>query len=183
MAADTCFAPVGTLHDKTAVGRDLHAPPDSDRSGGFDRYRPAESAGEAVGDDILVDSADIEGRGEAVLVSGSQRAGDIDVTRGIEVLEVSPVPVQHAKHGVRDARDLADAGFRHLRTGGEGRETDDVQVGHLAPVALRRQQPGEVQPEAADILFRYSTVSTHSLYSHTSDTATVSSASYFSPFV
>ena len=114
VTTDTGFTPVGTLQHKAAVRHNPDALPDSDRRRDFDSRRTVESTTQAVRDDVLVDLAHVEGRGESVLVSGGQRTGDIDVTRGIEVLEIGPVSVQHAEHRIDDARDLSHPYFRGI---------------------------------------------------------------------
>ena len=68
---------------------------------------------------VLVNASGVEGAAESSLVAGGQRTGHMDVPRGVETLEVSPVTLQHAEQRVGNSRDAADTDFGGFGKGGK----------------------------------------------------------------
>ena len=78
-----------------------------------------------------------------MFVAGCQCPGDIDIAGSIEILEVSTVPIQKTEYWVYDAGELAYATFGGSGKDRNGRKTDNIQIGHFAPI------PGIVEQGAA----------------------------------
>lgn len=72
-----------------------------------------------IEDTVLVNTSGVESAAEAALVTGGQRTGHMDVPRGVETLEVSPVTLQHAEQRVGNSRDTSDTDFGGFGKGGK----------------------------------------------------------------
>ena len=66
-----------------------------------------------------MNASGVEGAAETAFVAGGQRAGHMNVPRGIETLEVSTVALQHAEQRVGNSCDTPDTDFGGFGKGGK----------------------------------------------------------------